>query len=294
MFRKTLWPGALWLAILLPAAVSAVDTSAWHAQRRGSAGPSPLSATLIKTGLYMLSGEGNSLLRLSANGLIVVDGQAPAHHTALQQQVRRISEQPIRVLITTDHHQEHTASNKLFLADGAQILAQDNVKRRLAVVSVNGAPIGLPTKTYDRDFSLTLGGIHVRVMHFGSAHTDGDSVVYFPDLKVVAVGDLFAAPPDPDFSAGGSMVGWGPVLAEILKLDFDVVVPAKGPTVTRADLIAYKGKIDMLISKARALVKKGVPKDRLLVQLETADFGWHLDWTGARLQRFYTELFRGQ
>jgi len=289
MFRKTLSPSALWLAVLVSAAASAVNTSAWHEQR-GRSGPNPLAAQLIKTGLYMLSGEGNSLMRLSANGAIVVDGQSPGDFAALRQQARRIGEQPIRLLITTDHHQEHTASNGLFLADGAQILAQDNVKRRLADASVHGAAIGLPTKTYDRDFGLTLGGIHVRVMHFGNAHTDGDSVVYFPDLKVVAVGDLFAAIPDPDFSAGGSMVGWAPVLAEILKLDFDIVVPAKGPTVTRANLIAYKGKLDTLIAKARALVKQGVPKDQLLVQLEIQDLGWHLDWTGDRLQRFYSEL----
>ena len=160
--------------------------------------------------------------------------------------------------------------------------------------ATESVPIGLPTKTYDDHLSLTLGGVSVRLMHFGNAHTDGDSVVYFPDLKVVAVGDLFAACPDPDFSAGGSMVGWGPVLGEILKLDFDVVVPAKGPTVTRADLIAYKEKLDTLVSKARALVKEGVPKDQLLVQLKTADFGWHLDWTGERLQRFYTELSGAQ
>jgi glyoxylase-like metal-dependent hydrolase (beta-lactamase superfamily II) len=240
----------------------------------------------------MLSGEGNSLLRLSTNGAIVVDGQAPSHFAALRQQARRIGEQPIRLLITTDHHQEHTANNQQFLADGAQIVAQENVKRRLATANNNGAVIGLPTKTYDDHLSLTLGGVPVRLMHFGSAHTDGDSVVYFPDLKVIAIGDLFASPPDPDFSSGGSLVGWGAVLGEILKLDFDVVVPARGSTLTRADLVAYRAKIDTLVSRARGIVKKGVPKGQLLSELETADLGWRLDWTGDRLERFYTELSR--
>ena len=74
----------------------------------------------------------------------------------------------------------------------------------------------------------------------------------------VAVGDLFTAnTPDPDFASGGSLVGWGPVLAQILKLDFDVVAPSTGPMATRADLEAFKTKIDTLVSRAAGLVKKG-------------------------------------
>ena len=130
----------------------------------------------------------------------------------------------------------------------------------------------------------------MQLFHFGNAHTNGDTVVYFPNLKVVAVGDLFAATPNPDFSAGGSLVGWGPVLAQILKLDFDVVVPGTGPPVTRADLEAFKTKIDTLVSRATGLVKKGVPKDQLMAQLKTDDLGWQLSFTGNQLDRFYSEL----
>jgi glyoxylase-like metal-dependent hydrolase (beta-lactamase superfamily II) len=139
---------------------------------------------------------------------------------------------------------------------------------------------------------VKLGGVEVQVMHFGNAHTNGDTVAYFPNLKVVAVGDLYAKTPDPSFAEGGSLVGWGPVLAEILELDFDVVVPGTGPTVTRADLAAFKGKIDTLVSRAAGLVKKGVSKDRLMAELETDDLGWKLDFTGDRLDRFYDELSR--
>ena len=290
MFRKSLWPGSLCLALLLSVSGFAVAPSASPAQRGHSAVPNPLAAHLVKTGLFMFSGDTNSLVRLSASGVIVVDGQTPEHYDALRRHIRRVSELPIRLLITTDHHQDHTASNGRFLADGAQILAQNNVKQRLAPAGVDAGAAGLPTRTYDDHFSLTLGGVEVRLMHFGNAHTDGDSIVYFPDLKVVAVGDLLAGPPEPDYAAGGSLAGWGPVLGEVLKLDFDVVVPAKGPTVTRADLVAYKARIETLVSRARTLVKNGVPKERLLVQLETADLGWRLDWSEARLDGLYAEL----
>lgn len=291
MSDKSLRSTALCLAVLLPVFGSAAATSAGLTQRGGSVAPNPLTVTLIKNGLYMISGEENSLVRLSANGNIVVNGQVPGHYDFLKRRIRRISELPIRLLITTDHHQEHTASNSLFLAEGAQILAHGNVKRRLEAASDSGTRDGLPTRTYDgREFSLTLGGIHVQLKHYGNAHTDGDTVVYFPDLKVVAVGDLFGQPPDPDFSAGGSMTAWGNVLGEILKLDFDTVIPARGPKATRADLVAYKARIDTLVSSARALVTKGVPKAQLFSQLGAADSGWRYDWTPERIERFYGEL----
>jgi hypothetical protein len=108
---------------------------------------------------------------------------------------------------------------------------------------------------------------------------------------VVAVGDLYTpGTPEPDYSAGGSLVGWGPVLAQILKLDFDVVVPSTGPMVTRADLEAFKTRIDTLVSRASGLVKSGVTKDQLMAQLKTDDLGWRFSFTGDQLDRFYAEL----
>ena len=86
------------------------------------------------------------------------------------------------------------------------------------------------------------------------------------------------------------MVGWGPVLDQILKLDFDVAVPGTGPTVARADLEAFKTKIDTLVSRATLLVKNGVPKDQWMAQLKTDDLGWHLSFTGEQLDSFYAEL----
>ena len=158
-----------------------------------------------------------------------------------------------------------------------------------------GGKIATPpfTRTYDHDLTIKLGGIEAQVLHFGNARTDGDTVVYFPNLKVVAVGDLYSSgAPNPDFSAGGSLVGWGPVLAQVLKLDFDVVVPGTGSPATRADLEAYKTKIDTVLARAHALVEKGVPKDQLMAQLKTDDLGWQFNFTGDQLELFYAELSR--
>jgi len=298
MVRKTLQSHRLCGVILL-AMIVAVAVPAQNHQEKGSpekvSAEAPLTAQLVKTGLYLISGGGaNTLLRFSANGLILVDGKLPDNYRALMSQVRRISkisDLPVRVLIVTNHHEDHTGSNAKFLAAGVRIIAQENVRDNLSTYNSSGGKIAPPTFTYADDFTLRLGGVEARLLHFGAARTSGDTVVYFPNLKVVAVGDLFTPDtPTPDFPGGGSLAHWGPVLAQILKLDFDVVVPSAGPMVTRADLETFKTKIDTLVSRATGLVKNGVPKDQLMAQLKTDDLGWRFNFTGNQLDRFYAEL----
>jgi len=283
MFRRTL---QAWAVVLLMTAAAQ--------ERPGKGAEKKLTAQLVTPGLYMISGSGgNSLLRLSANGFILVDGQLPGTYAEILAWSKKLSysEQPIRALILTDHHSNRAGDAPKFLEAGTQIVAQENVKRNLLASNPGGTPPSItPTITYDRKYDIRLGGVEARLMHFGNAHTNGDTVVYFPNLKVVAVGDLFASTPDPDFEAGGSLVGWGPVLAEILKLDFAVVIPRTGPAVHRADLEAFKAKIDTLASRATGLVRTGVTKDQLMAQLKTDDLGWRLSFSVDPLDRFYAEL----
>jgi cyclase len=177
------------------------------------------------------------------------------NYAALMSQARtisRIRDMPVQVVIITNHNEDRSGTNAKFLAAGAQIIAQENVASHLAADYPPTGQIPSPTITYENDYALRLGGVEVQLKHFGNAHTDGDTVVYFPNLRVVVIGDLFTPDTtDPDFSAGGSLVDWGPVLGQILKLDFDVVVPSKGPMITRDDLVAFKTKIEILVSRAR-------------------------------------------
>jgi glyoxylase-like metal-dependent hydrolase (beta-lactamase superfamily II) len=292
MFLKTFRSGRPSKIVLL-STVLAVGGSAQYTRANDPPGGSALKSELVRTGLYLISGGGcNSLLRLSASGLIIVDGKLPGNYDALLEQAHKISDQPVRVLINTDYHENHTGNNSRFLQDATQILAQENVKESLTAYNTAAGKVGLPTRTFDQHLTLRLGGIEAEVLHFGNAHTDGDTVVYFPNLRVVAVGDLFAPAPDPDYSAGGSLTGWGSVLAEVLKLDFEVVVPGTGPTVTRADLQAFKNKVDTLVSRAALLVRNGVPGNQLMAQLKTDDLGWRLNFTADQLDHFYAELSR--
>jgi cyclase len=260
-------------------------------QQEKSAAGATLTTEFVKTGLYVISGGGdNTLLRLTGNGLILVDGKLPGNYDLLLKRVNRISDQPVRALIVTDRDESANGNNAKFLEAGTRIIAQENAKPRPPGYADPDAKVAPLIITYDREYTLRLGRVEAQLLHFGNAHTSGDTVVYFPNLKVVAVGDLFATTPNPDFSAGGSLVGWGPVLAQILKLDFDVVVPGTGATVTRADLETFKKKLDTLVSRAVELAKKGVPKDQLMTQLKTDDLGFQLTFTGDQLDHFFAEL----
>jgi glyoxylase-like metal-dependent hydrolase (beta-lactamase superfamily II) len=278
-----------WLALAGAVGASAQDTPGATAAKVDR-----LDADLVKTGLYLIRGGGaNSLLRLSANGMVLVDGKRSGNYRALMAQVRRISklsDMPVRVLVLTDPHDEHAGNSGQFVAAGIPIVAQRNAVANLALPQPADAA-GHPVIAYDREYTLRMGGVEVQLKHFGNARTGGDTVVYFPDLKVVALGDLFMpGAPEPDFSAGGSLVGWSPVLAQVLELDFDQVVPCTGPVVGRRALAAFKEKVDTVISRAGALVRDGVGRDELMSGLRTEDLGWQFSFSGAELERFYAEL----
>jgi len=282
------------LAMAAAVAAPAADLKAPPA----SAGDAPLSADLVKTGLYLITGgASNSLLRLSASGSILVDAKQPGSYRALRSQIRRISklsDLPVRVLVITDHHEHHAGNYAQFVNAGVAVLAQENSKRYLPVVPASpasGAQAPAPTVGFDREYRLRMGGIEVHVFHFGDANTDNDTVVHFPDLKVVAVGDLFTPDtPIPDFIGGGSLRGWGTALEQVLKLDFDLVVPSVGPVVGRTELSAFKMKVDTLTARATALVKQGVAREQFLAQLKTDDLGWHLTLSADQVDRLFADL----
>ncbi len=288
---------AAWRHLLGPVAMGvAIAVSAQahpEALPPGAPDAVTLDATLVKTGLYLITGGGaNSLLRFSANGLILVDAKSPGTYRALKSQVRRIakiSDLPVRVLVVTDHHATHAGNAKEFMASGATIIAQENAGIYLRTLHTAATP--LPIITYEREYTLRLGSVEVRVMHLGRAQTNDAAVVLFPDLRVIAVGDLFTqGAPQPDFAGGGSLAEWSSVLEAVLKLEFDLVVPSTGPVATRAELQAFKARLDALLARATALVRGGVAKEHLVAQLAADDLGWRFG--AEQLDGLYDELTR--
>lgn len=263
----------------------------------GSASAPALTAELLKTGLYLISGGGgNSLLRLSQSGAVLVDGKAPGQYPALMAQIRRISrlsDLPVRVLIASNHHDAHAGNAQQFMAAGVALIAQQNTRRRLppGVERDDSAKATGRVVVFDRAYQLHIGGVDVNLYHFGPAHTDNDVLVHFPDLRVVALGELVSVgAPVPDYAAGGRLLGWGPVLGQVLQLDVDLVVPGSGPVMSRAELAGFKARVDALSARATGLVKQGIAKDRLLQQLSADDPAWSTGDLAAVLDPLFAEL----
>ena len=156
-----------------------------------------LTVSFAKTGLYVISGGGsNSVVRLSGNGLIVVDGKLPGNYPELSRKIQKIVDQPVRLLVNSNYYQNHTGTNAEFIAEGAQVLAQENVKKRLENQGQDGTNIKPPAFAYAKEQVLDFGRVEVDLLHFGPARTDGDSVVYFPEIKSGRAGRSIQHRPD--------------------------------------------------------------------------------------------------
>jgi glyoxylase-like metal-dependent hydrolase (beta-lactamase superfamily II) len=282
--------------------LTAVFAFAQAPQGRGGA-PSAVQATeQIKPGLFVITGAGgNTTVRVTPEGLIVVDTKnlGDQFYNALAEQIKAISPLPVKFVVVTHHHQDHSGNIQKFLDAGATVIAHENLKTNLLTYAPQQGKPAPPSVTYTKDYTIQLGAAEADVHYYGRAHTSGDSFVYFPDLKVVSGGDsIVGVAPNVDFPFGGSAVEWVKVLDAVSKLDFDTVVPghsAAGQTVlTRADFEAFKSKLEKVVSRARELVKNGTPKDQLLAQIKTDDIGWNLtgpQWNNPqRLDAFYAEL----
>lgn len=248
------------------------------AQARGGGQPvQPIQQ--VKPGLYLVAGAGaNSLVRVTPDGVILVDAKLPgdANYDGLIAQIKTVTDKPVKFVIVTHHHADHTGNNAKFLEAGAQVIGHENLKKNLATYQSTPLPAS-PNVTYPgADHVVRLGGVTVEVHHYGRSHTSGDSVVFYPDLKTVALSDAVTVGNGPliDYAGGGSALEWKKVLDAVLALDFDAAIPGNGPVLTKADVRAFKMKFDTVIDRATELIRKGVPKEQLLAQIKTDDIGW--------------------
>jgi glyoxylase-like metal-dependent hydrolase (beta-lactamase superfamily II) len=262
-------------ALLITAAILTAAVVA--PAQRGA--PQTQAIQQVKPGLYMVTGAGgNSTFRITSEGIILVDGKLPgeANYNGLMALIKGVSDKPVKFLIVTHHHADHTGNNQRFLDAGVQIVATENLNKNLVTYVQDPKPASATITYPGAEYAVKLGGVTVELHHFGRAHTSGDTVVYFPDLKTVCLSDtVTTGKTDPliDYAGGGSATDWTNVLAGVLKLDFDAAIPGNGDVLTKADVQAYKNRFDTMIAKAKELVRKGVPKDQLLAQLK-ADNEW--------------------
>ena len=249
----------------------------------GGRGPAaPLAVRQIKPGLYMLGGSGgNSLVRVTDDGIVLVDTKLPgeAYYNQLMDAIKTISNQPVRFAVVTHVHVDHSGNIEFFVKNGTQVVAHEGFVKNLETYTSSLGKPGKPNVTYSKDYSIRLGNTEVaHVYHFASGHTRGDSIVHFPDLGVVAMGDQLALPNAfCDYLQGGSLPGWMQSIDGVLNLNFDMAIPGhrgdgqSNDPATRADLEALRAKLDSFTKHAIELVKKGTPKDQLIAQIQAAD-----------------------
>src|ERR1041385_3172103 len=230
---------------------------------------------MLKPNLYEITGGGaNTLIRVTNQGLIVVDTKNPPpsqddNYARIMEEIHSVSNQPVKFVINTHHHPDHVGNNQKFIDAGAQVVALDALKTRMASDPRTKDIPGLPTVTFAKDYVLKLGGVEVQAHSYGRGHTGDDTMVYFPDLKVVMVSDQITdGNPLVDFANGGSAVEWTQILDGVLKLDFEMAIPGRGEPKTRAEVQDYRDRFASLITRARDAIKAGATRDTLASQVK--------------------------
>jgi cyclase len=220
---------------------------------------------------------GDVAVRATPQGLILIDDKYPDNVLELLSQVRAVSQLPVRYLLNTHHHGDHVAGNANLRALGIEIIAHKNIRENFLRIKQPGEP----NITFADEGAVYLGGVEVRMLHFGRGHTNGDTVVYFPDLKAVHMGDLVIdGMPVIDYAAGGSAIEFIKTIDKLLELDFDTAIPGHGHVMSKGEVRAYRARFQVMNERMRALAKQHYPREQLLTlagarsALGLADLGW--------------------
>jgi len=262
------------------------------AQQPAAAPPPPpdFSKVEIKTtdlgdNVYMLEGQGGNITVATArDGIIMVDSEFAPLHDKIKAAIAVVSNLPIKYLVNTHFHGDHTGGNEPFAKDGATVVSEVNVRTRLAAGTTNGLtgvktpPLpdaALPAKTYTGAFKIRLSGRVADLRHIANAHTDGDTYVWFKTANVLATGDTFTNGryPNIDFANGGNIKGMIAATDLYLKLvnDKSRIVPGHGPIADKAALVNYRAMLVTARDRMAKLVKDGKSEDDVIAAKPFAD-----------------------
>lgn len=243
-----------------------------------------LAAVTIKTqklaeGLYALEGAGGNIgVSVGADGVMVIDDQFAELSPKIQAAIAKLSAKPIRFVVNTHWHGDHTGGNENLAKTGAVIVAHDNVRTRMSTkqfskmrnAEIPPSPTGaLPIVTFTTDVTFHMNGDDVTVFHPAEpAHTDGDGVVWFKKANVIHMGDTMMtwSFPFADVSSGGNFLGFIAVADRVLAMidDKTKVIPGHGTVTNKAGLEKWR---DMLVT-IRDRVQKGIDAGQSLEQVQ--------------------------
>jgi cyclase len=236
-----------------------------------------IKAQKVSGSIYMLEGAGGNIgVSVGDDGIVIVDDQFAPLAEKIRAALKDITDKPVRFVINTHWHGDHTGGNPQF-GETSTIIAQTNVRKRLAEGMPGSGSIpampamgkaGLPVITFDHDVTVHVNGEDIEAIHFPSGHTDGDSVIFFTNSKVVHMGDDFVTYGFPfiDLRSGGSAKGMIAACEKIMaQLPPDTkVIPGHGPLSTVADLKPFV----QMLRETSAIVQKGIDQHKTLAQLQ--------------------------
>jgi glyoxylase-like metal-dependent hydrolase (beta-lactamase superfamily II) len=285
-------------------ALLAVCFAAAHAHAQQDFSKVQMKATKVSGNIYMLEGAGGNIgVSAGADGILIVDDQFAPLADKIRAALKEINPGQLRFVLNTHYHGDHTGGNPIFGKE-ATIVAHDNVRGRLATEqTVRGQKVpaapkeALPVITFNQSVSIHFNGEEIRVVHFPSGHTDGDSIMFFTASNVIHMGDHFFAGRFPfvDLEHGGTVEGLTKnIEAVIARVPADVkIIPGHGPLSTLDDLKLYR----RMLAETTAHVRKGMAAGQTLGQLKAA--GLPAEWktwgggfinTGAWIETIFNSL----
>lgn len=221
----------------------------------------------VNGNVSMLTGAGGNIGVLTGDdGIIMIDDQFAPLTEKILNKLKTLSEEPVKYLVNTHHHGDHTGGNENFQKDGVLIFAQTNVRKRLLNDStVTG---GFPVVTFDENIQLHLNGNDVMVVHVHNAHTDGDALIFFPQSNVLHTGDTFFNGQFPyiDLESGGSVDG--DIKAAQTGLSFineqTKIIPGHGSMANYSDYKEYLNMLKEIRENVMEAIQAGKTKEEIV------------------------------
>jgi glyoxylase-like metal-dependent hydrolase (beta-lactamase superfamily II) len=244
-----------------------------------------MNATVADIGSY----GGNITVFLTNDGVVLVDSKNERTHDDVVAKVKSLTDKPIKYLVLTHNHGDHSAGAPKMEAIGATIIISADDRENMA-----RAPNAswVPQFGYIGEAQIVLGGKEARLRQF-RGHTRGDTVVYFPADRVVAMGDLLTTSEDipliVNYPDGGSWMDWSKSVDDVLKLDFDVAIPGHGPMVTKQQVIAIRNKMVAIRERIRAL-NRDKKTQQEITETVVKEFNWGMGPSAGNIPGMMQEL----
>jgi len=263
-----------------------------------------IKTTKLGDNFYTLEGLGGTTgVLVGPDGVFMVDDQFAPLSAKIVAAIKQITDQPVRFLVNTHVHGDHTGGNENFGKMGAIIFAREELRDRLmhplpAASGAPGAPApaaALPLVTYEGAVKLHINGEVVELIPIPRAHTDGDTMIYFPGLDIIMTGDFYRSIqyPNIDRANGGTLNGLLDGLGVVSGMagPNTKIVPGHGPVVGRAEVMANRDMILAVRDRVARLIAEGKTQDEVLASHPTSDYDARAPNSKETTQRFVTQLY---